>query len=510
MTSAGTGKPIRWATVTIAASELGRNRSAITDDDGRYEFKSLPGGRYTVSASKETFIRLTYGQTRPSEPGRPLVLTAVQVADRIDFALPRGGVIAGRVFDEQGEAVVNVTVNALRPRYAEGRRQLISQTGSATTNDIGEFRIYGLQPGEYYVSATMRFPGGNVETPPSGFAPSFFPGTADVSQAQRVKVGIGETVQGTDIQMTPVRIARVTGIVSDIEGRPLANLNINLIQRGPATDQGVSFTTSAVDGSFSLSGIPPGQYSIDAREPRPMNVALGDSGTVIQPIVVDGADILGLRLTTTRMAAGTGRLLFDPPDAPAAARAVRISVTPADPSVFRWFAGQANVAQDMTFELEAPSGVLLVTAGLLPPGWMLKAVRVDDKDVTDSGIEFKPGAVVKGIEIELSGREPKLTGRVHDVAGRPVSDYSALVFSQNKDRRADRRGRYFAIVRPDQTGMFTVTGLPPGDYYAIAMSYVDQNEAASPELLESLEVDSVRLSLAEGDSKTLDLALASR
>jgi hypothetical protein len=87
------------------------------------------------------------------------------------------------------------------------RRRLTPSGQSAVTNDLGEFRIYGLQPGEYYVSVTMRFPGGDVETPGSGSAPSYYPGTTNPGEARRIAVDFGQTVANADVQLSPVKLA---------------------------------------------------------------------------------------------------------------------------------------------------------------------------------------------------------------------------------------------------------------------------------------------------------------
>src|SRR6187549_1235589 len=150
-----TGNPLRRAQVRISGPDIG-TKTALTDAQGRYEFKDLPAGRFNVSVSKSGFVTMSYGQNRPFEPGRPIELADAQKMDKADISLPRGSVLAGRVTDEVGEAVAEAEVTAMRMQFTNGKRRLVPSGRTGTTNDLGQFLIYGLPPGEYYVSATLR------------------------------------------------------------------------------------------------------------------------------------------------------------------------------------------------------------------------------------------------------------------------------------------------------------------------------------------------------------------
>ena len=143
---------------------------ATTDAQGRFEIRELPAGRYTMTASKGGFVSLQFGQRRPSESGTPIELGDGQTVDKITIALPRGSVLGGRVTDEFGEPVANASVSAWRYAFAGGARRMVPAQGanaSDTTDDQGQFRLFGLPPGEYYISAMLRSGGPEVTDPMS-------------------------------------------------------------------------------------------------------------------------------------------------------------------------------------------------------------------------------------------------------------------------------------------------------------------------------------------------------
>src|SRR2546430_5373237 len=120
--AADTGQPLRKAQVRISAPELRENRLTSTDADGKYEFKEVLAGRYTINASKGSYVQLQYGQQRPFEPGKPLEILDGQLVEKVDFSLPRGGIVTGRVIDEFGEPLPDAMVSMQRYQNMGGQR----------------------------------------------------------------------------------------------------------------------------------------------------------------------------------------------------------------------------------------------------------------------------------------------------------------------------------------------------------------------------------------------------
>src|SRR3954454_453173 len=174
------GRPVKRARVFVTAAELpDGGRGVLTDDQGVFDLAELPAGRYTLTVSKSGFVSLSYGQRRPLQAGTPLQLADGQQLKGIAFQLPRGSVIGGRVLDEDGEAMPGVSVRVMRYQYLQGERRL-TPAGAGQTDDKGQYRVWGLMPGDYYVNATAR---GGFGGPFGQFGPGAFGGGAGRGRA---------------------------------------------------------------------------------------------------------------------------------------------------------------------------------------------------------------------------------------------------------------------------------------------------------------------------------------
>ena len=159
-----------------------------------------------------------------------------------------------------------------------------------------------------------------------------------------------------------------------------------------------------------------------------------------------------------------------------------------------------RVNDDFTFEMKVQTGQQLIRLSPVFQGATLKAVRLNGTDVTDTGIDFRPNEDVSGVEIELTTQVSELSGRVADARGQTVKDYSVVVFAKEPARWAFG-SRYFGGGRPDQDGRFKVRNLPPGDYYAIALGYVETGTGTDPEFLKRIRDRATPFSMPEGAVK---------
>jgi len=523
--SAETGKPLRRARIMAAAPELGGEpRTTSTGMDGRYELTDLPAGRYTLRVSRSGYLQLMYGQRRPLEQGKPLQIADKQTIDDIDFALPRSGVIRGQIIDELSEPVADVPVFAMRSMYWQGRRRTVPAGGFTRTDDGGEFRIVGLAPGTYYVMANLRETWTVVENGEQrtmGYAPTYFPGTASLTDARRVPVGIGQDAVNVNFALMPGRAASISGTATDSIGRPLVSRPVNVLQEiaGPMGGlmMGAGTSITAADGTFVLKNISPGQYKLRAValvEGKTPQSSVQETATL--PIAIDGVDITGISLITSSGWSISGRVVTDNggvPDGPRdrfrlAARVVDVDTSPIPgaglppppPGGGPTIPDSGRVREDWSFTVTNAYGASRLIASL-PDGWILKSVLHDGRDITDAAVEMKGGEELSGVQVIVSDRGAAVTGVLADEKGAPVADGTVLVFAGDASRWWED-SRWIRAVRPDQRGRYEIRGLPAGEYLAVAVSYVEDGMWNDPEYLESLRRYAQKLTLNEGDAQS--------
>jgi sarcosine oxidase gamma subunit len=523
-----TGRPL--SRVQVRAQAQGPpplTRVTITDDDGRFELAELPAREFTVTASRGGYVTLQYGQRRPFEPGRPITLAAGETIGDIRFALPRGGVIAGQVVDEFGEPVTGATVQVSRYRFVNGERVLASVASSGSplsggTDDRGEFRVFGLPPGDYFVSAELPAPLGALASTdrPPGYMATYYPGAVSVASAEQVRVGVGGETGGIAIALLPSRTATLSGVVVDPEGRPVqAQLSVRESVGGTGfRSRGAG--TSAADGTFSIPGLPPGEYTVEARlgsgaaalssllSSGSASIAGVPSSVGSIDVVVTGADLPGLLVQIATPVTVSGRVLIagaPPPEGlirPADVRMTSVAV----PRTLGGSAGTATVAADWTFEMQGLTGRRRLQVQL-PSSWSLRRILHTGQDITDSSIDFSRGGL-DGVVVELTQEVTTISGRVTDARGDTSRDFAVIVFADDPERWAPP-SRYIRAVRPDQSGEFHVRGLPPGRYNAVALDYLEDGAEADRDRLERIRQSGIATSinLQEGETRALALRL---
>ena len=515
--TAETGSPIRRAQVRAFSSDTRGSRLASTDGDGRFELRDLPAGRWELTASKAGFVTLRFGQRRPFEAGQPIELRDGQVADRTDIALPRGAAITGRVFDEFGDPVAGARVQVLRYQLAQGTRRLTPTGVGDQSDDTGAFRLFGLTPGDYYVSASLRaLPVDDPTTDSAGYAPTYFPGTGNVAEAQRVTLGVGQELTNLSFALLPVRTVRVSGRATDSMGQPLGGGVARLTPADATADTPImpgGGGNVRQDGTFTLTNVAPGSYTLTIAS-RPFG--RGGRGNVgIDPeigsisITVINEDLSGIHVTTTQGATLSGTVVAaQGSNTPLPTSRIQITTQPV-PFDRGPGGGTSRVEANGTFTLRGLFGSRVIRVTGLPQDLMVQSITINGTDVTDRVFDFTREQELRGARVTVTDRVTEVNGTVA-TSNKPVPDYTVVVFPEDNTKWAFP-SRYVRSGRPDQKGLFRIRALPPDErYLAVAVDYVEDGEAGDPEFLERIRASATRFALGEGETKALELKLVTR
>jgi hypothetical protein len=505
-----TGTPLRRVQITAFGStqEAGGPRVTNTDEQGRYELRELTAGRYTVSARKAGFVALQYGQRRPSERGTPVELADGETIERVTIALPRGSVVTGRIADDAGEPLAGAQVQVMRYQFTPGGRRLMPAGMNDRTDDTGAFRLYGLPPGEYYISArpedqSMMMPGARAAgDSDQGYAPTYYPGTPSIADAERITLGVGQEVAGISFALTPTRLSRVSGRVIGWPGRGMGFISVTP-EDGTMLNGMLPSGRVQPEGDFEVRGIPPGRYvlQVQPRGPRDEDVLVGTTS-----LTVAGTDVSNVTIAMQRPGRIRGRVDFEG-GVPSTIRPsqVQVYLQPLDPGPRAFFTGPPEMADDFTFTARVPLGPVLVRAGIA--GWYLKAVEADGQDATDTALNAAPGAEIDGVRVLLTQTVTTLTGSVRNDRGDAILDAVVVVFPDD-EARWTFGSRFIRSTRPDTEGRYEFTALPPSNGYRIAaVPALEDGQVFDPDFLGSIRDRAERLALAEGETKAIELRL---
>ena len=444
------GTPVRRARVNLSGQELRGQKAAMTDDEGRFVFTLLPAGRYTVNATKTGYVTMAYGAKAPGRAGTPIQLADGQKLETKAMSLPKGGVVTGTVLDEHGEPAPGTTVRAMRQVIRTGEKRLES-AGTDTTDDRGQYRIYGLLPGQFVVYAQPRNQGlGGLQTSIAAEIESA------VQQMAQMLGGPGQAGRGGGQAGRAENLGDRLAQLGAGRGQALEQLQQQL---NPEGQQAVSYAPVFYPGSTSPSNasrveIVAGQERFGVDFQLQLTQTSQVDGVVLSPedaqpngtqiTLVPKDSLPGLPGNTQTTRAGqNGQFTFR-------------NVIPGQYSVVA--RGQVRAPVVAGAETEVAAGGRGGRGGGRGPGgappevlWALADLTVDGRDQTGVSLQLQRGMTISG-RIAFDGQ------------GAPPADLTRarvnLVTVGTQD--VDFGGIPAAAV--DANGRFTMTGVPPGRY----------------------------------------------
>jgi Carboxypeptidase regulatory-like domain len=514
-------EPVKKALIELIAESQsdGGNYTALTGADGGFRIENILPGRYRLFVERTGYQEVD--KHRKRSDGRVLTLGAGQELKDLVIRLQAAAVVEGRVTDEDGDPMAEAQVALLRQTFVAGRSHW-EQVGAERTNDLGDYRIAGLAAGNYFISVTpppdfrsLIETTGNAPAPrngngaagsekpaPAAYQTTYYPGTRDRGQAEPIQLHAGDdfpanfaltksptlTIRGSVMNLPPGTTAAIM----------LQSKDFSLVLNGADMHR---------DGSFEIRDVSPGAYTIFATVDSAAAPMLAR-----QSVQITSANVDGLQLAPQAGGSIRGRLRMEAgsvsrPDASQMFLLLRSSdgdddalggVTIGDGSPTL-----AHVNADGSFEWKNVSAgryyVQLSDASDMPD-WFLKSVAAGGREAADSGFSVSGGTT--NVDVLASANGARADGVATNQKDEPVADAVVVAVPEARFRTHPDRYRKAAT---DQSGRFTLRGLPPGDYTIFAWESIDGDAYYDPQFLATYEGRGRALHVSEGDRASLQL-----
>ncbi|MDQ1470578.1 MAG: hypothetical protein QOJ99_2058 [Bryobacterales bacterium] len=463
--NATTGEAIPRAHVTVMGMNVQSGTS--TDNQGRWIFSGLACGQTQVIATRPGFIQGSLGQPRVGAVFRPVILSRDSPLHDAKISLSPQAVVTGKVIDDEGDPMMNVTITTMAARVTDGRRTFQGQ-GSANTNDLGEYRIAGLPAGKYIVCAQSAGFNMNVvdAAGDSRVQEHCYPGPVEAGAASAMEIA-GNTAR-VDFTLARVPAVKIRGTLSGSSGHGVA---VSLYKRLPNMAGRIGMpATMAADGRFEIRGVTPGQYVLSAD--------YWDSGKRLVarvPVEVGGADLDGVNVSLEPGFSLTGTVRIESKKATAAdPRQINLILKSSDQMAgggqMTWGKGRDS----FTINELTPGNYRLEC---LPNGpFYLKSATLGGRDISKEEIPITQAA--GSVEVVLSDETGALEGQVEDSEGKPIASWVMVLPASDQAVRQPRN------IISGADGHFTVPNLAPGKYQVFAWDDPQQVEYANSDWMQ--------------------------
>jgi hypothetical protein len=473
-----------------AGGVVGAQTSVLVDNEGRFSFKDLAPGRYTLGALRDGFYGPPLNGNAQGGVSRTVVVNAGTTSS-VELALTPGGIISGRVRDPNGQAVSGLSVTAYRVTFNNGRK-VWSTANSKVTDDRGEYRMFWLPHGDYYVGVTPRTPG-TVPGPQDTWTRTFFPGVTEPEAATLIAINKGGETTGIDINIRTASTSflKITGFARNPYARPNAagvvDQSINsffLVPREPTLLDGVATTSvpnmlppnARTNGEFEIRNVRPGSYDLIPYYLEPVTVQPVPPGTPAppppprrmmfsrNPIDVRSADVTGLTLSVGPGLDLTGEVVVTgTPTAPIKVESIRLTLQPLSTTPPTLASNAGGIIPD-------PSGRFSV-AGIPPDRYAFNVtgmpLGVFVADIRQGAASvFDEGFVVDGnanpVQVVLDTGGVQITGVVVNAERKPVSGANVVLVPAASRRQ---NALLYRNKLTDENGRFAFDRrVPPGSY----------------------------------------------
>jgi protocatechuate 3,4-dioxygenase beta subunit len=546
VTKFGSGDPIPNGIVELRSEPEDRVQYTVaTAEDGKYAFRNIRPGRYRLVATRTGYVRMEYGQRSAGKRGSLIDVGTGQRLANLDMALTPTAAIYGRIYGRNGEPFIKATVQALKPTYQNGQRTL-TPVQSTLTNDLGEYRLFWLTPGQYYIAARapnwgvlgdsvtlnslapmpaisvsgMRYstPFGDPVAPVSvrtegaeaRFLPVYFPNSNDEQNAQPVGVAAGGNLGSIDISLTPLRTRRIRGVVIDGEtGQPIAAT--------PGYAASIQ-TIPAADGPTSIVNQTSGAFDVQVTQASVALTVAAPSRTGRVEIPAGESDLEGIRIIVTGGFKLSGQVRFEslaPGDRDPRFAETRVMLRSSPPAYTLSPPPESGVPDangNFTIQSATPGDYRVNLTPILTNGptaaapaslqnAYVKSIRLGDTDILRDGLHLGSEPPIEPLIILLGTNPGSLSGSVVNDNRQPASEVTVtLVPDADQRLRAD----LYRSTATDAMGKFKFERIPPGSYKLFAWEETD-GAWQDPQFIRLYE--DIGKSVIVGDGASLESSL---
>ena len=563
----GTSEPVEGAQIELTRAEIAaanpgapppQTFRASTAADGKFVLVNIPQGRYRLVATRPggTLVPAEYGQRDPKGRGVTFELAQGQAMSGVRLMMAATSVISGRVFDTDRDPIPNARVLALEEVYQNGQRTLVT-VQAVQTNDLGEYRLFWLRPGRYYVAAlredlrTFSFVV-HVNAPDQFGAREdastpvvrekllddgrsieetsvlvYYGGGTDPLKAQPIDLAPGTMVSAVDVPMRAgvVESRRIRGSVTASNGGPASGALVRLVPVQASPHLLLPNGTTDKQGKFNIGGVIPGSYWLVAALGSSSGYSfsqsmldVGNGTSSITRIEVADRDLEDVALVLKPAATLAGRLHVE------GANNAKWDVTQAEISLIREpnRLGLPNMTElgasrstqqrngvpveDGNFVLRGVAqGDYRVQVTGIPANAYVKAARLGAVDVLRSGLRIdEPPTAPLEIVVNLEGGT--VEGVAVDEKSEPMSNATiALIPGLSPPGNTN----LYKVATSDATGRFELKGITPGTYKVLGWQFVPAGIWQDPAFIRDFEVSGATITLSGGDRQQVRVIVSS-
>lgn len=516
---ADTGAPLAKAIVSLepAGNDPQHIQFTKTDENGAYVFTGIGPGQYNVQAERNGFVTAPYAEPGKDSEPKTIILNSEQSLDGIDLRLKPTGTISGTVVDEDNDPVRGLLVAAIRPAYRPGGVVNLNSdmTGFASTDDLGHYRLTGLEAGSYYVQVDGDSRTRMVRRV-ANYGVVYYPQASSLSDAQRIRVAPGAEVSDINFVMTAqLHPYTISGTVSNPAPNAGERAAVQVRQMGTAPGDSGGFVSGATvkpDGSFAIPGVPAGDYLLWASQeqylasklPGPTMVATVASGSA--PVHIQDEDVK-VNVVMERSGEVRGTVTWEG-GVPAEAfktYGVHLMLWGALNQDVNGY-GYGPLDKNGGFDIQyVPAGrYIFATAAPRASLDYLKQVQCSGADYTMQPLTIESGTVLSNCTLTLATDTAVISGQVLD-GDKPVRGLEVVAIPQSTDLRRFPAYSKQAAATTDSNGQFKIPDVIPGDYllFAVppdpeqsyyALAFADRNAgSAEPVTVKPREAKTINL-----------------